>query len=146
MDFLKVQFLFWLASLKNVINIIHFVTCCTQEIQKLFRNLDTHREFKNLTTEIYFRGLSMTLVKVIIKISSSNLKETVFCSLKSYDCPNIYCRRVETSWLLLSHRRGPGQSVLCGVWHGIHTALSWLWQYGMIQSMCTAQAQPSHPS
>jgi hypothetical protein len=40
--------------------------------------LDTHREFKNLTTEIYHRGLSMILVKVIIKISSSNLKEAVF--------------------------------------------------------------------
>jgi len=39
----------------------------------------------------------MTLVKVIIKISSSNLKGAVFCSLKSYDCRNIYCRRVETS-------------------------------------------------
>jgi len=39
----------------------------------------------------------MILVKVIIKISSSNLKEAVFCSLKSYDYHNIYCRRVETS-------------------------------------------------
>jgi hypothetical protein len=28
--------------------------------------MDTHREFKNLTTEIYDRGLSTILVKVII--------------------------------------------------------------------------------
>jgi hypothetical protein len=59
--------------------------------------MDTHREFKNLTTEIYDRGLPMILVKVIIKISSSDVKEAVFCSLTSYDCRNIYCRRVETS-------------------------------------------------
>ena len=146
--FIKVQFLFGLASFKNVINIIYFVTCSTQGSQKWFRNLDTHshREFKNLSTEVYYRGLNMILVKVIIKISRSNLKEAVFCSLKSHDCSDIYCRRVETSWLLLCHRQGPGQSVLCGVWHGIHTALSWLWQYGMIQSMCTVQAQLSHPS
>jgi hypothetical protein len=39
----------------------------------------------------------MILVKVIIKISSSNLQEAVVSSVKSYEWPNIYCRRVETS-------------------------------------------------